>query len=64
MGEGRLDIENCNVKVTCQKEGQMAIIFKLAAEKTTVLHPRSEVLITGKVIEDSSYLMQAIVEPL
>ncbi|CAG2219640.1 unnamed protein product [Mytilus edulis] len=62
--ESKLTIGSKNMEIICQKESNMANIFKLATEATTVIPPRSEVLIFSKVVGDSTHLVQATVEPV
>ena len=52
------------MEIICQKESNMLNIFKLATEETTVIPPRSEVLILSKVVGDSTHLVQDTVEPV
>ncbi|CAG2217067.1 unnamed protein product [Mytilus edulis] len=62
--ESKLTIGSKNMEIICQKESNMVNIFKLATEETTVIPPRSEVLIFSKVVGDSTHLVQATVEPV
>lgn len=62
--ESKLTIGSKNMEIICQKESNMVNIFKLATEETTVIPPRSEVLVFSKVVGDSTHLVQATVEPV
>ncbi|CAC5376441.1 unnamed protein product [Mytilus coruscus] len=51
-------------EIVCQKESQMSSIFKIASEQNVILPPNSETIIMSKVLGDSSYLMDAMIEPV
>ncbi|CAG2197985.1 unnamed protein product [Mytilus edulis] len=75
LGYDLLNRHNCKIdlgkgtitfggtEIACQKESQMATIFKVTIDENVTLPPFSESIIRATIVGDSSHISDAIVEP-
>lgn len=62
LGNSVLTVNGTHINLT--KKSQMSSVFKISINEKTIIPVNTEVIAYGKIIGDSSHIMNALVEPI